>query len=336
MAEVFPKLQSGGIYYFVNQTEHPTFDSYVTNVQQIMEAKPHFPDFVTKETPEKFPDHPFPSYSYEMYCIPLTDTAIVITRNPVGATALPPSSNPSADNVHRSDVPPARVSDVIKNYKSDRPGEELQIKLAPVLELTLEQIAKHDKCGLLVHVVEAHLHGMKNTRFTSESYNVFKNGDNLRGLGATISVPVANDKWIAAAKIIQERVHALAEKKVYQTGPVHIRFVRGSAGIHKDGRAIPLGESEDVCKFEFLYGGAAQLIVDLLTVAITDIYAALWAKFPNEVRFHWGQFIPPESLDRSKVEGSFKHWQTWKGIQEQYDPNHQGVNEFLKNFYSRL
>ncbi|MGH2627217.1 MAG: hypothetical protein ACRDHY_11255, partial [Anaerolineales bacterium] len=184
---------------------------------------------------------------------------------------------------------------------------------------------------LLPAFIDNGLAGMPDPGFTQRSYNVFNVGEGanmIPALSATLSLPLQDDLWLEGIDIVrQSAARAATQRKQYQTGPISLRFVRGSD--------ILLADPENVCKFEVIFGGDNARVRSLANDLVKAHYEALYARFGGKVRFHWGQVVPEGTLDAPGTHGprvpeSFPRYGDWKRVRDRYDPIGRGLNAWQR------
>ena len=165
--------------------------------------------------------------------------------------------------------------------------------------------------------------------FVGRSYNVFNIGDGpnqLPAQSATLSVPLQGDAYLEAMQIIRATAQDFAAKHgQYQTGPISMRFVKGSAAL--------LGDPVDVCKFEIIFSGNErddQALARQLTAAYD---AALRARFGPEVRVHFGQLQPNETDGPARLKASFPAFERFDAIRRTFDPEGRMLNAWQKRLF---
>jgi len=182
---------------------------------------------------------------------------------------------------------------------------------------------------LISHLVEIGVKGYEDNAYIDRSYNVFNAGvaNYIAGGSATIGVPMANDIYLDAMTIIRTTLKNFETKNLYFTGPLSVRFVKGSP-------QILLFEPEDVCKFEFLFGGDSEDIHRMVSTIISQVFNDLRNKYGEKVTFHWGQFIPEDLLTKDVIERSFPKFKRWLEIQKKFDPDGRGLNEWQEKVFT--
>ncbi len=166
--------------------------------------------------------------------------------------------------------------------------------------------------------------------FIGRSYTVFNIGDGANQLpaqSATVSVPIEGDQYLEAMNILRETAKAYAaEHGEYQTGPISLRFVKGSKAL--------LGDPVDVAKFELIFSGndkADQRHAKALTDAYTK---ALTARFGDGVRFHFGQ-LAPEGLDTpERLKAAFPGFEAFQAARRSLDPQGRMLNAWQEQMFA--
>ena len=266
----------------------------------------------------EFKGHPTPAFHLELLWNPYSGKIAVTSRHPVDATKrarLMDHEPPAFTGIPNRDL----IRAIFTQPKYNRPlGTELAAKLVGIpAAWAANQIGKLDP-KTAVKFVDVAIDGLPDKEYTQRSYNVFNIGEAANSLpanSAEISVPVAGDKYLLAMDIIEQTAKLHAEKhKLFQSGPISIRFVKGSRAI--------LGDHEDVAKFELIFSGNDPSTLKLAETLISAYYVALEAKLGADVRFHWGQLVPAEVVPtlRSRMTESFPRYKDYDRIRNEFDP----------------
>lgn len=298
-------------------------------------ANPALPDFPAGAP--LFPDHPAHPYHFELLWNPYTGKSLLTSRHPVdhntqlkletGEPAFfnnPPVRNifrlfgfdPMSDAFSRPDLPEIGAAHF---------GDAgIQI---------LELLAKENPAAI-PKLIDSTIDGLVDRNgYIQRSYNVFNIGkaaNLLPALSSTISVPLRDDIWLRAAEVIAKVAASNLQKGIVETAPIALRFVAASSA--------PLADPEDCCKFELIFGGNSADIRQKAGSLIKDYYHALTAAFGVEnVRFHWGQIIPPGTLDQPVSAGAlpvllqFPKYNKWRQVRDTLDPESRGLTPWLKS-----
>lgn len=302
------------------------------NIYHLMETAAH-PSWICPTDDRRFADcHPKPAYHLELLWNPYTDTVVVTSRHFVdestrlafiGGGEPEWFANAPIRNLFRLvklDIMAARFS------RPDLP-ELLTEFFWRVLDELLE-LATAIAPRLIPRVLDHSLKQMKDLNgYTQRSYKVFNVGEGANSIPAqsgTCSVPLRDDLWLQAVGVIRDVARSAArERKEYQTGPISLRFVRGSR--------ILLADPVDVCKFELIFGGDNERVRALAERQVRQYYLALCARFGADVRLHWGQLIPKDTLETpgpsgSRVRACYPRYDDWRRQRDALDPKGRGLN----------
>lgn len=274
--------------------------------------------------PRRFEGHPMPAYHLELLWNVHTDKMGVTSRHPVDAATQKKLDQKEPDYFAR---PPNRnlfraLKMDAKHSRPDLP-ELVTEHLGDAVSWTSEQLAKLFPKAI-PKLVDMALGGMNDKAYIQRSYNVFNIGDGANRIpaqSATISVPLRGDKYLKAMDILRDTARRFSkEHGAYQTGPISMRFVKGSTAL--------LGDPEDVCKFEIIFGGDDDRTKKLsrdLTAAYTQ---ALRREFGDDVRLHWGQVIPEDYVAHGpeRLRGSFPGFEDFQEVRRAFDPKGRFLN----------
>lgn len=292
------------------------------------------PDGVGPPDERGFAGHPKPAYHGELLWNPYTDRVVVTTRHPVDAATRARFEAEEPAWFARAPVREltrALKMDVMADEYSRPDLPELATEyLSGVLDDAVEVVARvHPR--LLPRFIDSSLAALPDPAYVQRSYNVFNIGQGANHIPAqsgTLSVPLREDRWLAAIDVIRAAARRLAEEeRVYQTGPIALRFVRGSR--------ILLADPEDVCKFEIIFGGDSEFIQERAGKVMRAYYRALYAAFGADVRLHWGQLIPEGTLEAPgttghRVRESYPRYDTWRALRDAFDPGGRGLNAWQR------
>ncbi len=271
-----------------------------------------------------FSRHPTPAFHLELLWNPYSDKIAVTSRHPVSAAKraeLMKKEPPAYTGVPNRNL----LRAIFSQPKNNRPlGTELAAKLVGLpAAWAANQIGKLDP-KTAVKFIDVAIDGLPDREYTQRSYNVFNIGDAANSLpvhSAEISVPVRGDKYLIAMDIIERTAKEQAEKhKLYETGPISIRFVKGSRAL--------LGDHEDVARFEIIFSGNDKDTLLLAETMIAAYYVALEAKLGADVHFHWGQLIPHSVVPTvaKHIPTSFPRYIIYDRIRNEFDPEKRLMN----------
>ncbi len=305
------------------------------NIYHLMEVT-NVPGWVAASDTRAFKDHPKPAYHMEFLWNPYTDTVVITTRHPVEASERQKLEH---DEPAWFDNPPTRS--LFRALKLDAMGEdysrpdlnELATEhFSGSLDEVVEFIAK-TRPQLLPGFIDVGLKGLEDDSYIQRSYNVFNIGQGANMIPAqssTISVPLRDDLWLDAIDVLRDVARREASANdLYETGPISLRFVRGSD--------IMLADHEDVCKFEIIFGGDSKQINTATHDLVRAYYTDLYRKLGSDVHFHWGQVIPdrtvevPGSTGRHRLRASYARYDEWRSIRDRFDPTGRGLNAWQKS-----
>jgi hypothetical protein len=292
---------------------------------------PDVPDWAGPADARAFPDHPKPAYHLEFLWNPYTDKVVVTTRHPVDDAIrqrLEQSepvwfANPPTRSLFRA----LKLDAMGDEYSRPDLAELVTEHFSGSIDEVVETIAR-TRPQLLPGFIDNGLEGMRDDSYIQRSYHVFNVGEGANMIPAqsgTISIPLRDDLWLDAIDTIKAVAQREAsQRNHYQTGPISLRFVRGSR--------IMLADPEDVCKFEFIFGGDSDDVNALTHDLMRAYYTSLYNGLGSDVRFHWGQVIPdgtievPGSSGQHRVRESYPRYDDWRRIRDQLDPAGRGLN----------
>ncbi|MDD1632854.1 MAG: hypothetical protein LUP91_11710, partial [Methylococcaceae bacterium] len=169
------------------------------------------------------------------------------------------------------------------------------------------------------------MRGLSDDGYLHRSYRVFNIGDGqnaIPSLSGTLFVPLRDDLYLRAVEILRRVAREEAKNGIYQTGPISLRFVKGSRAM--------LASPEDVGSFELIFAGRPEHATDL----IRAYDAALRAELGDEnVRFHWGQLMP--GADPERILAGFPRFGAWRRIRDRLDPAGRFVNAWQETILPR-
>lgn len=304
------------------------------NIYHLLETTTK-PRWIRPADQRAFAGHPKPAYHEELLWNPYTDTLIVTSRHPVDAATHrnlvqhEPTyfANPPVRNLFRALKLDAMADAYSRPDLTELLSEHLGNASAWVLERVAESVPQ-----LLPTFIDSALQGLPDPSYIQRSYNVFNIGEGantIPALSATLAIPLRDDMWLQAIDVIRDVATRLAHTRArYQTGPISLRFVRGSA--------ILLAAPEDVCQFEIIFGGDNTYVRNLAHELVTAYYLALYDAFGGSVRFHWGQLIPAGTLElpgqtqAHRIPESYPSYEVWRSIRDRYDPWGHGLNAWQR------
>lgn len=259
-----------------------------------------------------FPGHPLPAYHLELLMNPVGQNIIVTSRQP---TPFPQEEPPFLRERPEKNL--FRLHAIPRPYRREIGvtwfSENFHDAIGWVGESLMEDIP-----SLTPGIVNSTMNGLKNPGYLHRSYRVFNIGDGqnaIPSLSGTIFVPLRDDLYIRAIEVIRRVAREMAPKGIYQTGPISLRFIRGSRAM--------LASPEDVCSFELIFAGRTKWTEEL----IQAYDAALRAELGEEnVRFHWGQLMP--GVEKSRILANFPRYEEWLRIRNAFDPDGRFVNEW--------
>ena len=259
-----------------------------------------------------FSSHPLPAYHLELLMNPLGERIIVTSRQPTPLLIEEPPvlrERPERNlfRLHATERPYRREIGVVWFSENFYEG------IGWVSQSLMENIPE-----LTPGLVSSAMNGLKNPGYLHRSYRVFNIGDGqnaIPSLSGTIFVPLRDDLYIRAIEIIRRVAREMAPRGIYQTGPISLRFVRGSRAM--------LGIPEDVCAFELIFAGRTKWAREL----IQAYDAALREELGTEnVRFHWGQLMP--GVEKARILANYKRYEEWRRIRDWFDPARRFINEW--------
>jgi hypothetical protein len=259
-----------------------------------------------------FSGHPLPAYHLELLMNPLGEEIIVTSRQPTPLVIEEPPvfrERPERNlfRLHATPQPYRREIGVVWFSENFYEG------IGWISQSLMENIPE-----LTPGLVGSAMNGLKNPGYLHRSYRVFNIGDGqnaIPSLSGTIFVPLRDDLYIRAIEIIRRVAREMAPQGIYQTGPISLRFVRGSRAL--------LGNPEDVCAFELIFAGKTKWAREM----VQAYDAALREELGTEnVRFHWGQLMP--GVEKSRVLANYERYEEWRRIRDRFDPARRFINEW--------
>jgi FAD/FMN-containing dehydrogenase len=257
-----------------------------------------------------FATHPFSAYYLEFVLNPYSDLVAITSRHPVLV---------DNDNIFTFE-PPGRdlVRTIELGARFTRPAIPVWIQenfrdLLVWIVNTIVKIIPQATPSLL----DSALNTLVDDAYIDRSFNVFNLGhgtSEIPAFAGSIYIPLENDDYLQALDIIRDVAARFAKRRIYETAPFSMRFMRGIPAM--------LGCPKDYCSFEFIFTGAnthAQEMIDAYEEALRQ-------KFGNEVRTHWGQLMRDPSADQMR--GMYAQYDRWRTIHDELDPDGRFLNEW--------
>jgi len=272
--------------------------------------------------------HPVPAFHLELLWNPHSDNMLITSRHPVPDAEARELAKKEPADFGRPTRDLIRTLGADSKYSRPQVGTALTDHLGKLVgdvhELVKDLVPKS-----VVPMVDAAIDALVDGQYTQRSYNVFNIGDGANHLpaqSATLSVPLRGDTYLKAMDIMRRTADQFAkEHGQYQTGPISLRFVKGSRAS--------LGDPEDVCKFELIFSGNGAEDQKLAKALTEKYYAALHRELGNDVRFHWGQ-IPPESGQSPQtLRAAYPRFDEFNRIRKQFDPDGKMLNGWQKELF---
>jgi FAD/FMN-containing dehydrogenase len=282
----------------------------------------------TRAPAQPLEGHPTHAYHLEFLWNPHSDKVVVTSREP-----LPEAEGRRLEGTKADAARPSRnlfrTFTVPSEFGRPRWAEALFTHLhgavSAVNDVVLEVAPK-----MAVKSIDSLLSMMVDRDgYVGRSYNVFNIGDGpnqLPAQSATLSVPLEGDQYLEAMSIIRDTAQRFAEEKgQYQTGPISLRFVKGSTAL--------LGDPVDVCKFEIIFSGndkGDQRLARELTQAYDT---ALRARFGPGVRVHLGQVQPNDTDGPERLKASFPGFERFEAVRRTFDPGGRMLNAWQRRLF---
>ncbi len=298
-------------------------------------------DYVETRPPQDLPrgggfaGHPTPAFHFELLWNPYGDgKTLVTTRHWVDATMRAEFERSEPAEFAR---PPRR--DLLRfldprTVRFSRPGlSELLAAIVGEPVTRLVERLQRDAPRSVPELIDASIEALDGPRgYVRRSYDVFNIGDaanRLPSLSATISVPLRDDLWLRAADLIHRTSEDLLRSGFVETAPISLRFVAGSSAH--------LADPDAVCKFELIFAGNGETARAQANRIVAAHYFALRAELGDVVRLHFGQLIPPGTLDRAgsdgrfPVETAYPRYGRWRALRDALDPSGRGLTPWLRS-----
>ncbi len=270
------------------------------------------PGWVAGWSGRPFEGHPYPAYHLELLINPRGDDVIVTSRQPTPLPGPEPPflrerPEPNLIRLHETPRPYRREIGVVWFSENFPQGigwvsQSLMETLPPLTPI----------------LVDGAMNGLKNPGYLQRSYRVFNIGDGQNAIPnrtASVEVPLRDDLYLKALDTIRRVAWEEAPHGLYQTGPISMRFVRGSRAM--------LGNPEDVCSFELIFVRHTRWSDELIHAYDEALRRDLGEA---NVRFHWGQLMP--GATKARILANFPRYEKWRRIRDELDPSGRFVNAY--------
>jgi L-gulono-1,4-lactone dehydrogenase len=271
---------------------------------------------VTTSGPHFGNGHPDRAYHMEVLINAHSQKAAITTRQPVHLDKEPANlgERPGRDIIRALQLGDQFTRPVLPTWLSEHASRLLGfIGTVPLVPSTAKM------------VVDASIDSLKDDAYTQRSYNVFHIGDGanaIPALSSTMFVPLKGDTYLKAVDILQRTAKEFAaETGKYQTGPISMRFVKGSEAL------MAPGKGEDVCSFELIFAGGTPHAEQMTR----RYYEALKRELGSDVTFHWGQLNPGQSAD--DVKAAYPGAESFKRVRRDMDPSGMFLGEEQQKFF---
>lgn len=260
------------------------------------------------------PGHPAKNFHLEFWFNVHSDTVVVTSRNKVELTKEPFDlhDRPGRDLLEALRVGGTWTRPMLPTWLTENaPG------LVGGTTSAVARLAPKATPWLIDQAMKI----LPDKEYVQRSYNVFNIGDGanaIPALASTIFVPLRDDQYLKALDVFRETAARFAADDKYQTGPVSLRFVKGSEAA--------LGINEDVASFEIIFAEGTPHAAEMTAA----YYEALRARLGDDVTYHWGQFSP--GLSAAEVSSSFPRVDSFQKVRRAFDP----TNRFLNATQERL
>lgn len=272
--------------------------------------------------------HPVPAFHLELLWNPHSDKMAITSRHEVSAEEHAKLSKKEPFDMGR----PTR--DIVRTITADGKFSRPQVGTA-LTEFFREPIATiHDVAlklapGVASKMVDAALDSLNDGQYVQRSYNVFNIGDGANHVpaqSATLSVPLRGDMYLKALDIMRDTATKFSkENNQWQTGPISVRFVKGSRAS--------LGDPEDVAKFEIIFSGNGPEDQKLAQQLTNKYYDALKAQLGSDVRFHWGQIAPANAQSKKELQAAYPRFGEFDAIRRSFDPEGRMLNPWQQKMF---
>ncbi|KAL2111796.1 hypothetical protein VUR80DRAFT_9276 [Thermomyces stellatus] len=336
--EVKQKLSDGKIYSLssVEGSSPP---------HQIAQVEPRISD----GSDGGFRRHPLPAYHFELLINTHSTKVVVTTRHPLAVD--------DAKDANLEFQPPGR--DLIRTlqrgarFRRSSFSTWFQERFGPVIIITVDiLIALFPR--LVPRLNDTAMASLIRETYIDRSFNVYNIGlgtNSIPALACSIFVPIANDAWIVALDTVLKTAGDFAARKMHNTAPTSLRFVKASRAM--------LGIEEDSCAFEFIFTARtrhAQEVIDGYDAALRDAMASFFAESGGgseeaaekkeeggcsekgngayRVRVHWGQMM--REPDEETLRGMYAAYPRWREIRDELDPGEVFLNEWQARVLPRV
>ncbi|HEU5059151.1 MAG TPA: FAD-binding protein [Kofleriaceae bacterium] len=280
-----------------------------------------------------FAGHPERAYHLELLWNVASDKMVVTSRQPLNRTRTRALEKDEPAHFEKSRNRNLLRPFIMKSAHSRPHLTELAAEYLGKPAAALTNLAARVAPRLVPRLVDMSLRGLRDTGYTQRSYNVFNIGDGANRIpaqSATLSVPLRGDAYLRAMGVLRtvQREFA-AEHKKFQTGPISIRFVKGTRAL--------LGDPEDVAKFEIIFAGNGKRAQRLSRELVWRQYQALHRELGADVRFHWGQLMPEQfnAVAKQRIRESFPAHQRFEAQRRRFDPHGRFMNRWQRDILPR-
>jgi hypothetical protein len=280
-----------------------------------------------------FAGHPEKAYHLELLWNVATDRMVVTSRQPLNRTQTRALEKDEPAYFEKGRNRNLFRPFIMKRAYSRPHLTELAAEYVGKPAAALTNLAARIAPRLVPRLIDMSLRGLRDTQYTQRSYNVFNIGDGANRIpaqSATLSVPLRGDAYLRAMGVLRQvQREFAAEHKQFQTGPISIRFVKGSPAL--------LGDPEDVAKFEIIFAGNGKRAQTLSRELVWRQYQALHRTFGADVRFHFGQLMPEEftPVARDRIRDSFPAHATFETQRKKFDPRGRFMNRWQRDILPR-
>ena len=280
-----------------------------------------------------FAGHPERAYHLELLWNVASDKLVVTSRQPLNRTQTRALEKNEPAYFERSRNRNLFRPFIMKGAYSRPHLTELAAEYVGKPAAALTNLAARIAPRLVPRLIDMSLRGLRDGQYTQRSYNVFNIGDGANRIpaqSATLSVPLRGDLYLRAMGVLRRVAREFeAEHKQFQTGPISIRFVKGSKAL--------LGDPEDVAKFEIIFAGNGKKAQTLSRELVWRQYQALHRAFGADVRFHWGQLMPAEfnAVAQQRIRESFPQHATFEAQRRRFDPRGRFMNRWQREILPR-
>lgn len=281
----------------------------------------------------RFAGHPERAYHLELLWNVATDRMIVTSRQPLNRTQARALEKDEPAYFERSRNRNLFRPFFMKRTFSRPHLTELAAEYLGRPAAALTNLVARIAPRLVPRLIDMSLRGLRDRQYIQRSYNVFNIGDGANRIpaqSATLSVPLRGDAYLRAMGVLRQVARDFAaEHGQFQTGPISIRFVKGSKAL--------LGDPEDVAKFEIIFAGNGKRAQALSRQLVWRQYQALYRELGADVRFHWGQLVPEEfdAVARDRIRESYPNHATFEAQRRRFDPRGRFMNPWQRAILPR-